>query len=233
MISLSWFLSLPKRSCRRQYSILFNFLYFFYLYICLAAEHRHWQDLGYLIIYVTGRPDMQKQRVVAWLSQHNFPHGIVSFCDGLVHDPLRHKANFLKSLTEVTVSRGKDALLYFLFFWKTQKTIYKVNSKITSFIWLTVSSCAQPIPGSHEAFRCLRLNQRYLSLHVYWAASFPDLHCGETLQEDAAPVPGIVWHTPAVKLILFGDLGATFLVLTNFLFRQMYPEYILFMWTFF
>uniref|UniRef100_A0A8C2EQA6 Phosphatidylinositol transfer protein membrane associated 2 n=1 Tax=Cyprinus carpio TaxID=7962 RepID=A0A8C2EQA6_CYPCA len=59
---------------------------------------RHWQDLGYLIVYVTGRPDMQKQRVVAWLSQHNFPHGIVSFCDGLVHDPLRHKANFLKSL---------------------------------------------------------------------------------------------------------------------------------------
>nr|XP_008161751.1 membrane-associated phosphatidylinositol transfer protein 2 isoform X13 [Chrysemys picta bellii] len=59
---------------------------------------RHWQDLGYLIIYVTGRPDMQKQRVVAWLAQHNFPHGIVSFCDGLVHDPLRHKANFLKTL---------------------------------------------------------------------------------------------------------------------------------------
>uniref|UniRef100_A0A4W6C2K9 Phosphatidylinositol transfer protein membrane associated 2 n=1 Tax=Lates calcarifer TaxID=8187 RepID=A0A4W6C2K9_LATCA len=59
---------------------------------------RYWQDLGYLIVYVTGRPDMQKQRVVAWLSQHNFPHGIVSFCDGLVHDPLRHKANFLKSL---------------------------------------------------------------------------------------------------------------------------------------
>ncbi|XP_078277816.1 membrane-associated phosphatidylinositol transfer protein 2 isoform X4 [Rhinoraja longicauda] len=59
---------------------------------------RHWQDLGYFIVYVTGRPDMQKQRVVAWLAQHNFPHGIVSFCDGLVHDPLRHKANFLRSL---------------------------------------------------------------------------------------------------------------------------------------
>ncbi|XP_029693296.1 membrane-associated phosphatidylinositol transfer protein 2-like [Takifugu rubripes] len=59
---------------------------------------RYWQDLGYLIVYVTGRPDMQKQRVVAWLSQHNFPHGVVSFCDGLVHDPLRHKANFLRSL---------------------------------------------------------------------------------------------------------------------------------------
>ncbi|XP_056391620.1 membrane-associated phosphatidylinositol transfer protein 2 isoform X5 [Hyla sarda] len=61
---------------------------------------RHWQDLGYLIIYVTGRPDMQKQRVVAWLAQHNFPHGVVSFCDGLVHDPLRHKGNFLKSLIQ-------------------------------------------------------------------------------------------------------------------------------------
>uniref|UniRef100_A0A669EKY7 Phosphatidylinositol transfer protein membrane associated 2 n=1 Tax=Oreochromis niloticus TaxID=8128 RepID=A0A669EKY7_ORENI len=77
---------------------------------------RHWQDLGYLIIYVTGRPDMQKQRVVAWLSQHNFPHGIVSFCDGLVHDPLRHKANFLKSLTEVRIFAGygstKDISVY-------------------------------------------------------------------------------------------------------------------------
>uniref|UniRef100_A0A3Q4BP59 DDHD domain-containing protein n=1 Tax=Mola mola TaxID=94237 RepID=A0A3Q4BP59_MOLML len=75
---------------------------------------RHWQDLGYLIIYVTGRPDMQKQRVVAWLSQHNFPHGIVSFCDGLVHDPLRHKANFLKSLTEIFVGYGstKDISVY-------------------------------------------------------------------------------------------------------------------------
>lgn len=69
-----------------------------------SSCRRHWQDLGYMIVYVTGRPDMQKQRVVAWLSQHNFPHGIVSFCDGLVHDPLRHKANFLKCLiTEVRI----------------------------------------------------------------------------------------------------------------------------------
>lgn len=51
---------------------------------------------------------MQKQRVVAWLSQHNFPHGIVSFCDGLVHDPLRHKANFLKTLTEVRLEGWED-----------------------------------------------------------------------------------------------------------------------------
>ncbi|XP_062867504.1 PITP-less RdgB-like protein [Trichomycterus rosablanca] len=61
---------------------------------------RHWQDLGYLIIYITGRPDMQKQRVVSWLSQHNFPQGMVFFAEGLVHDPLRQKTIFLRSLVK-------------------------------------------------------------------------------------------------------------------------------------
>ncbi|KAI8513252.1 Membrane-associated phosphatidylinositol transfer protein 2 [Branchiostoma belcheri] len=61
---------------------------------------RHWQELGYLIVYVTGRPDMQKHQVVSWLAQHNFPHGVVSFCDGLSHDPLRQKANYLRNLVQ-------------------------------------------------------------------------------------------------------------------------------------
>ncbi|XP_066502066.1 PITP-less RdgB-like protein [Hoplias malabaricus] len=61
---------------------------------------RHWQDLGFLIIYITGRPDMQKQRVVSWLSQHNFPQGMVFFSEGLVHDPLRQKTIFLKGLVK-------------------------------------------------------------------------------------------------------------------------------------
>ncbi|XP_064438629.1 membrane-associated phosphatidylinositol transfer protein 3 isoform X2 [Mirounga angustirostris] len=61
---------------------------------------RHWQDLGYLILYITGRPDMQKQRVVSWLSQHNFPQGMIFFSDGLVHDPLRQKAIFLRNLVQ-------------------------------------------------------------------------------------------------------------------------------------
>lgn len=80
---------------------------------------RHWQDSGYLIVYVTGRPDMQKHRVVAWLSQHNFPHGVVSFCDGLTHDPLRQKAMFLQSLVqevELNIVAGygspKDVAVY-------------------------------------------------------------------------------------------------------------------------
>ncbi|XP_039110468.1 membrane-associated phosphatidylinositol transfer protein 3 isoform X2 [Hyaena hyaena] len=61
---------------------------------------RHWQDLGYLIVYITGRPDMQKQRVVSWLCQHNFPQGMIFFSDGLVHDPLRQKALFLRNLVQ-------------------------------------------------------------------------------------------------------------------------------------
>ncbi|XP_046390635.1 protein retinal degeneration B isoform X2 [Ischnura elegans] len=61
---------------------------------------RHWQELGYLIVYITGRPDMQQQKVVAWLSQHNFPHGLVSFADGLSTDPLGHKAVYLKNLIQ-------------------------------------------------------------------------------------------------------------------------------------
>ncbi|CAH1994519.1 unnamed protein product [Acanthoscelides obtectus] len=59
---------------------------------------RHWQELGYLIIYITGRPDMQHRRVVSWLSQHNFPHGLISFADGLSTDPLGHKATYLNNL---------------------------------------------------------------------------------------------------------------------------------------
>ncbi|XP_077292954.1 retinal degeneration B [Arctopsyche grandis] len=61
---------------------------------------RHWQELGYLIIYITGRPDMQQQKVVSWLGQHNFPHGLVSFADGLSTDPLGHKAAYLNNLIQ-------------------------------------------------------------------------------------------------------------------------------------
>jgi len=61
---------------------------------------RHWQDLGYLIIYVTSRPCIQLQKVMSWLSMHNFPHGLVSFADGLSTDPLRHKTEYLRGLQQ-------------------------------------------------------------------------------------------------------------------------------------
>ena len=67
----------------------------------LVVLIRHWQELGYLIIYITARPDMQQQKVVSWLSQHNCPHGLVSFADGLSTDPLGHKAAYLHKLVQV------------------------------------------------------------------------------------------------------------------------------------
>ncbi|XP_070143947.1 protein retinal degeneration B isoform X2 [Drosophila kikkawai] len=80
---------------------------------------RHWQELGYLLIYITGRPDMQQQRVVSWLSQHNFPHGLISFADGLSTDPLGHKTAYLNNLVQnhgisITAAYGssKDISVY-------------------------------------------------------------------------------------------------------------------------
>lgn len=60
---------------------------------------RYWQELGYLIIYVTARPDIQHYKVTNWLAQHNFPLGMVYFSDGLSRDPMRQKTEILRSLT--------------------------------------------------------------------------------------------------------------------------------------
>ncbi|PAA86408.1 hypothetical protein BOX15_Mlig010626g1 [Macrostomum lignano] len=59
---------------------------------------RHWQDLGYLLVYISARPDMQQRRVVGWLAQHNFPHGMVFFMDGFTAEPLRQKTACLTKL---------------------------------------------------------------------------------------------------------------------------------------
>lgn len=67
--------------------------------------YRHWQEHGYLIVYVTARPDMQHKRVVSWLAKHNFPHGMVAFMDGLSKEPLKQKLSYLKTLqSDVSVS---------------------------------------------------------------------------------------------------------------------------------
>lgn len=134
---------------------------------------RYWQDLGYLIVYVTGRPDMQKQRVVAWLSQHNFPHGVVSFCDGLVHDPLRHKANFLKSL----IGEVKKVKARQVFNGQISKASYTPSDTLSL--------------GPHENLRSLRLHQGHLRVLVHWPAPVSHLHRGETHKEDAEPVSGM------------------------------------------
>ncbi|KAL5109813.1 Membrane-associated phosphatidylinositol transfer protein 2 [Taenia crassiceps] len=61
---------------------------------------RHWCALGYLLIYISARPDMQHRQVASWLAQHNFPPGLTFFLDGIFTDPLRQKALLLKSLVE-------------------------------------------------------------------------------------------------------------------------------------
>lgn len=80
---------------------------------------RFWEDLGYLILYITGRPDMQQRKVISWLAEHNFPHGLVFFSDGFSTDPLGHKAAHLNSLINehgvilhAAYGSGKDISVY-------------------------------------------------------------------------------------------------------------------------
>ncbi|XP_063677460.1 membrane-associated phosphatidylinositol transfer protein 2-like isoform X2 [Bolinopsis microptera] len=57
---------------------------------------RLWQELGFVIIYITARPDLQKESVLEWLGTHNFPHGIVAFSDGISPtDLLKDKMEYL------------------------------------------------------------------------------------------------------------------------------------------
>uniref|UniRef100_A0A915NAQ6 DDHD domain-containing protein n=1 Tax=Meloidogyne javanica TaxID=6303 RepID=A0A915NAQ6_MELJA len=58
-------------------------------------------DVGYLIIYLTARPDMQQRLVSAWLATHNFPHGLLFFTPSLSTEPLKQKMLFMKHLTDI------------------------------------------------------------------------------------------------------------------------------------
>ncbi|VEL26005.1 unnamed protein product [Protopolystoma xenopodis] len=69
---------------------------------------RHWQGLGFLLIYLSARPDMQQRRVTAWLAQHNFPHGLTFFVDGFSADPLRQKAQILQRLTQEKIAGSSN-----------------------------------------------------------------------------------------------------------------------------
>uniref|UniRef100_A0A1I8AXN9 DDHD domain-containing protein n=1 Tax=Meloidogyne hapla TaxID=6305 RepID=A0A1I8AXN9_MELHA len=58
-------------------------------------------SVGYLIIYLTARPDMQQRLVSAWLATHNFPHGMLFFTPSLSTEPLKQKMQFMKHLTDI------------------------------------------------------------------------------------------------------------------------------------
>uniref|UniRef100_A0A0R3RK97 DDHD domain-containing protein n=1 Tax=Elaeophora elaphi TaxID=1147741 RepID=A0A0R3RK97_9BILA len=79
---------------------------------------RYWYDLGYTIIYITARPDMQHKVVALWLALHNFPHGLLIFTPSFSTDPLRQKVlqlkNYLEMGLSITAAYGssKDVSVY-------------------------------------------------------------------------------------------------------------------------
>lgn len=80
---------------------------------------RYWSDSGYLIIYISSRPDMQKNRVGQWLKQHNFPQGVTFFQKGIYHDPYSRKGTMLKNLVnnceldvEAVYGSARDVSIY-------------------------------------------------------------------------------------------------------------------------
>ena len=62
---------------------------------------RYWKDrLGVLVIFVTSRPDIQKNNVEQWLKRHGFPHVPLYFStDRIVSQPINSKKKLLKNLS--------------------------------------------------------------------------------------------------------------------------------------
>ncbi|CAJ0941429.1 unnamed protein product, partial [Mesorhabditis belari] len=79
---------------------------------------RYWHDQGFLIVYVTARPDMQQRVVSAWLAQHNFPHALLFFTPSFSTDPLKAKTSHLRHLIDMGVrvhaayGSSKDVSVY-------------------------------------------------------------------------------------------------------------------------
>ncbi|VDM56683.1 unnamed protein product [Angiostrongylus costaricensis] len=64
---------------------------------------RYWYDQGYVILYLTARPDMQQRVFSAWLAQHCFPHGLLLFNPSFSTDPLKQKSLHLKHIIDMGI----------------------------------------------------------------------------------------------------------------------------------
>ncbi|CAL2037074.1 unnamed protein product [Caenorhabditis brenneri] len=79
---------------------------------------RYWQEQGYLIIYLTARPDMQQRVVSSWLAQHNFPHALLFFNNSFSTEPLKQKSLHLRHIVDmgadihVAYGSSKDVSVY-------------------------------------------------------------------------------------------------------------------------
>lgn len=71
---------------------------------------RFWADVGYIILYISSRPDISKNRVQQWLRQHNFPQGLCFFQKGIHHDPYARKVRKKRKYL-VAISKFKGEML--------------------------------------------------------------------------------------------------------------------------
>ncbi|ETN80438.1 LNS2 protein, partial [Necator americanus] len=79
---------------------------------------RYWHEQGYVILYLTARPDMQQRVVSAWLAQHCFPYGLLLFNPSFSTDPLKQKSLHLKHIIDMGIrihaayGSSKDVAVY-------------------------------------------------------------------------------------------------------------------------
>ena len=62
----------------------------------IAEIVRYWQQLGYLIVYVTKKPDVIHHKIHTWLLHHKFPLGMVLF-NGII-PWMKNQARYLPDL---------------------------------------------------------------------------------------------------------------------------------------
>ena len=65
---------------------------------CCNILYRCWQEKGYLLIYITGRPLIQKEHILTFLGAHRFPLGLVACADSLSPDSQTFKTMYLARL---------------------------------------------------------------------------------------------------------------------------------------
>lgn len=64
---------------------------------------------------------MQRRRVTNWMANHNFPFGMTFFLNGLYSDPLKQKAQMLKTVVENVCILSFCFILLFVFFHTLRK----------------------------------------------------------------------------------------------------------------
>ncbi|KER19070.1 hypothetical protein T265_12025 [Opisthorchis viverrini] len=148
---------------------------------------RHWQSLGYLLIYLSARPDMQQRRVTSWLMSHNFPQGISLFVEGISTDPLRQKAQLLKTVCDhaqlkihCAYGSGKDVNLYrslgvapqnIFVVGRASRGQAHYSTLLTSGYTAHLAALLSGHPASRQASSCISISPHFLTYELSTPAS--------------------------------------------------------------